>query len=209
MALFRSLANTPIIDIGVRVIVDVAEVCDEDTAENFDCLATMTCIGERPAQSLIDEYVNLQRSVVTGFVDKYVYDIKNVATGGILRLRVSKNDPKDNLRILFDRSVAFLFGTSLQNCDLEVFFENENVRFAFDDRNALDPRNPAVVRAKELLQDPDSDKLVFYAADKVFIGNFVCECLGRIPVSCTHRICPIQKTVINSFWPFLSIRYIW
>lgn len=152
----------------------------QDSTSNVDFNASLTCIGKRPPQSVIDWYVTLQKSVGNASVESFVYD-NTIATGGILRLLVSKNDPKGNYRILFDRKVTFMLGTSLENCDMEMFLQNGNVRVAFDEDKMLDSLDPAVVRALDLMQSAVGN-FSFFNAEVVFIGNHVSENLNKAPV---------------------------
>ena len=74
-----------------------------------------------------------------------------------------------------------MLGTSLENCDMEMFLQNGNVRVAFDEDKMLDSLDPAVVRALDLMQSAVGN-FFFFNAEVVFIGNHVSENLNKAPV---------------------------
>ncbi len=109
-------------------------------------------------------------------------DSRGVAVGGILRLGVSKADNRAMIRILFDREVAFVCGTSLSRADLSAFFTDECVRVVYDNTAELVADEKGLLsKAKEVL-GPDAEKYRFFKAQIVNQGIQIGECLVRTPV---------------------------
>ena len=177
---FRKTDEPSMLKIGTEVFVDVVENEDGSTGPKF--LSTLSCIGPRPLQVTIDRYVSLLKMVTPGSVVEYFYDDKSVAVGGILKINTPL-DSKKQFRILFDRSVAYFCGISLEKANVELFFRSSSVRCTFDDQSPLDTDSPLVARAKNALTGIRSDTLTFFVASYVFVGPHISDILKRKPVN--------------------------
>ena len=176
----KNVDTSSILAVGTEVFVDVVEKDKDTTGTNF--VTVLACIGPRPLQVTIDRYIGLLKLLTAGSTVKYFYDDKSTAVGGILKIN-SPLETKSNYRILFDRSVAYFCGASLEKANVEKFFRNTSVKFTFDEKFPLEFGNHLVARARKALDGVNTDNLVFFVASYVFIGPGLSEILKRKPVS--------------------------